>query len=287
MRASSSRTSRVGQRRRRRALLRVRGVGQQQVDAAVTQPGQRRQIASQPSDRAVLDAEVPGVHDRAARAGERHRRAVRGAVGERHELHLEGADRDRAAEGHLDQLGAVQQPVLLELRAHQRQRESPAVDRHLADRAQQEGDGADVVLVAVGEDHGLQPVAPLHHVAEVGQHDVHAHLVVLGEGDAAVHDHHPVVVLDHVHVLADLAGAAERDHADAAAGGRSQFVLLNRCGRQARDRMPCRSSTVRRISRCTGVASIRGRRSRPDGMRPVISSAALMRMGLVVTKSPA
>ncbi len=45
--------------------------------------------------------------------------------------------------------------------------------------------------------------------------------------------------------------------------------------------------TVRRMSRCTGVADTSGRRRRSEGMRPVICSAALMRMGFEVTNSAA
>ena len=136
------------------------------------------------------------------------------------------------------------------------------VDGDLADRPQQEGHRPDVVLVAVRQDDRLEGVGALEHVGEVGQDDVHAHLVVLGEGDAAVDDDHPAVALDHVHVLADLAGAAERDHPHAGAGPVARDLWLQD---QARERMPRRSSTVREMSRCTGVASTSGSRSRPEG----------------------
>ena len=67
----------------------------------------------------------------------------------------------------------------------------------------------------------------------------------------------------------------------------ASWVLVNRAAGQARERMPRRSSTVRRMSRWTGVASTSGSRSRAEGISPVISRAALMRMGLVVTKRAA
>ena len=48
--------------------------------------------------------------------------------------------------------------------------------------------GADVVLVAVGEDDGLDVVEPIANVVEVRQDQVDAWLVVLGEEHSAVDD---------------------------------------------------------------------------------------------------
>ena len=213
-----------------------------------------------PADGRVLDAEVAGVHDRARRRLERDRGAVGGAVRERDEL---GAERARSGSaalyGDLHQLGVLEQAVLVELGPQQREREAPGVDRHLADRAEQERDGADVVLVAVGEDERLEGVAPLHDVAEVGQDDVHAHLVVLGEGDPAVDQHHAAVVLDDVHVLADLPRAAR--------GGSR--------GRRRRSRgAPDRGQDARRATGCPAAPGrCAGCRARPASPRPAAGAA--------------
>ena len=53
---------------------------------------------------------------------------------------------------------------------------------------EQEGDGADVVLVAVGEDDADDIVEAVPDGAEVGQDQVDARLLLLGEEDAAVDD---------------------------------------------------------------------------------------------------
>ena len=53
---------------------------------------------------------------------------------------------------------------------------------------------------------------------EVGEDDVDAGLVLLGEEDAAVDHQQLAGVLEHRHVAADLAEPAQRDHAQAALG---------------------------------------------------------------------
>ena len=79
--------------------------------------------------------------------------------------------------------------------------------------AQQEGERADVVLVAVGEEDRPHLLAPLDEPGEVGGDDVDAERLV-GEEDAAVDDRDPAGGLDGEAVHAHLAEAAERDDAD-------------------------------------------------------------------------
>ena len=67
----------------------------------------------------------------------------------------------------------VAQLVLLELRADHPDRQPAAVDRRRdADLAEDVGQRADVVLVAVGEHDRVDVVDPLAQVGEVGQHEV-------------------------------------------------------------------------------------------------------------------
>ena len=76
--------------------------------------------------------------------------------------------------------------------------------------AQQVRHRADVVLVAVGEHQRLDVVEPVPDRVEVGQDQVDAGVVLLGEQHPAVDDQQPAVVLEDGHVAADLAEAAER-----------------------------------------------------------------------------
>ncbi len=103
--------------------------------------------------------------------------------------------------------------VLVELGADHPDRQQAAVDhRRHADLAEHVGQRPDVVLVAVGEDDRLDVVCALAQVGEVGQHEVDP--VHLGgrEHQPRVDDDDAAVVLDHGHVLADLAEAAQGQH---------------------------------------------------------------------------
>ena len=76
--------------------------------------------------------------------------------------------------------------------------------------AQQIRERADVILVGVRE-HDGQHLAALE-IAEVGQHEVDAEVLVTREREARVDDEDLAGDLEHRHVLPDLAEAAERDH---------------------------------------------------------------------------
>ena len=133
-------------------------------------------------------------------------------VGEVDQLELEGPALDLLPRRQLLQR-RVGELVLVELGAHHPDRQQAAVDhRRHADLAQHVGQGADVVLVAVGEDDRLDVVGAVAQVGEVGQDEVDA--VHLGgrEHQPGVDDDDPAVVLDHGHVLADLAEAAQGQH---------------------------------------------------------------------------
>ena len=93
---------------------------------------------------------------------------------------------------------------------------------------QQVRHGADVVLVAVREHDADDVVEAVPDGREVGQDQVDAGLVLLGEQHAAVDDEQLAVELVDGHVAADLAETAERDDAEGAGGesGRVEDVGL-------------------------------------------------------------
>ena len=114
--------------------------------------------------------------------------------------------------------GRALQLVLLELGADHPDRQAAAEDhRGHADLAQEEGQRADVVLVAVGEDDRVDVVDPVAKVGEVGENQVDAEHLSGREHQTGVdHDDAPVE-LDHRHVLADFAEPAERQDPELAA----------------------------------------------------------------------
>jgi hypothetical protein len=122
-----------------------------------------------------------------------------------HKLELERAQRHPLARlQHLER--RVAGPMLLELRAHEADRQGATVDhRGHPDLPQDERQRADVVLVPVGEDDRLDIGCPVTKVGEVRQHQVDPEHLGGGKHQSRVDDHDPTVVLDHGHVLADLA----------------------------------------------------------------------------------
>ncbi len=93
------------------------------------------------------------------------------------------------------------------------------------------GQRADVVLVTVGEHHGLDVIEAVDDRPEVGQDQVDARLVLLREQHAAVDDQQSAVVLEDGHVATDLAEAAEGEDA--------QRPLRERRARAAASRGSC------------------------------------------------
>ena len=116
----------------------------------------------------------------------------------------------------VDLKGVRADAVLLELRLDQREGQLGADQRDVRLLAEQVGDAADVVLVAVREDDALDVVEAVPDGREVRQDQVDSGLLLLGEEHAAVDDQQAAVVLEDRHVAADLAEAAERGDAQAA-----------------------------------------------------------------------
>ena len=127
------------------------------------------------------------------------------------ELHLELARLHRLPRLHGNQLRGVQQPVLLQFQLDEPGGEPGAVDGHVH-LLQYIGDGADVVLVAMGDEQAPQPLVVLQQIADVGDDAVDAVHIIAGEGHAAVHHDDFAAVLIGGHVLADLVETAKGDN---------------------------------------------------------------------------
>ena len=125
---------------------------------------------------------------------------------------------------------------------------------------EQVGNGADVVLVRMGQDDRVDLVQPRPHIVEVGQDQVYARLIRLGEEDAAVDDEQPPGVFEHRHVAADLAKTAEGDDTQPAwreLGRRAQV------GMRVTHRRPLIGPATSAMSRAAAVRITSGVRRRP------------------------
>ena len=255
--------------RRVTRLLGVGGVGQQQADAVlVGDATDARQIGDAAVDGREVELEVAGVQDHALRCVERGGEPVGHRVGDGDELAVEGPDAPPLAVDHGDELGAVEQARLLDAAARQAERERGAVDRE-RQVAQQKREPADVVLVTVGDDAAFDARRVLAQPREVGEHEVDAEHVGVGEHEAAVEQQDAAVLLERRAVAADLAETAEEGDAD-------------RVSHDAQARRFASTSSARSSSP-SGAGPI-GSRHWPTG-RPSTRIIALVGMGLGV-RSP-
>ena len=175
-----------------------------------------RRSVSRPSSGSWSILKSPVCSRVPAGGAHRHREGVGDRVVDRDELAVERAEPLPVALAHAERVRL--DAVLLELGLDQREGQRGADERDVGLEAQQVRHRADVVLVPVGEDDGLDVVEPVLEVGEVGQDQVDAGLVVVGEEHAAVDDEQLAAVLEDGHVAADLAEAAERDDPHAAVG---------------------------------------------------------------------
>ena len=103
--------------------------------------------------------------------------------------------------------------MLVELRLDQPERQLRPDHLVAVDLAEEVRQPADVILVPVREDDGVD--AAVAEVADVRQDEIDAEVLVARESETRVHDHDVVAVLVDGHVLADLAEAAKRNDAKA------------------------------------------------------------------------
>ena len=101
--------------------------------------------------------------------------------------------------------------MLVELRLHEPERQTRRHELGDPNLAQKVRKRADMVFMRVGE-HDRADLAALE-VAEVGQDQVDAEMLVPGKGEPRVDHERLTPELEHGHVLSDLAEAAERDYA--------------------------------------------------------------------------
>ena len=104
--------------------LGVRRVAEQQVDAAVAELRELADVGALPVDRRVVDLVVAGVHDAPAGRLEHDGGGIRDRMRHAHELDPERAEVERlVVRRDLAQLGLAQQPVLVELRLDEAERQ--------------------------------------------------------------------------------------------------------------------------------------------------------------------
>ena len=139
-------------------------------------------------------------------------------MGDLDEADPERPQPNRAAGAHPFQVAPVGEVVLAQLAGHQAEREVAAVDRdaHLFEQIRY---GADVILVAVGQNDAADFLRMGDEVGEIRDDDIDAENLFLGKHEAGV-DHDQIApAAQHRAIQTEFAEATERDDLQALAGG--------------------------------------------------------------------
>src|SRR5439155_1160748 len=180
-----------------------------------------------------------------------HADGIRDAVADGVRIAAQAADGERLAWADLAERRLVRELVLAELGADEAVRELRAVDRDLDELAKHVRQRADVVLVRVRHEKAADPRLSRPQVGDVGDDEIDAQHLFVGEHEAGVDDDDVVARFDRQHVLPDLADTTERDDPQAAtssgsgsrfSGGRCRTTFVMNTFRRSRP-IPARSSS--------------------------------------------
>ena len=221
------------------ALFGVGGIAHQQTNTRSGGDGaDARQIGAATVDRCEIEFEITRMQDDALRSVHRHRERVGHRVGDRDELDVERTDVAPLVVGHGHEFGGSEQPRLFDSSAGQSERDGRTEhrERHVA---QEELQSTHMIFVTMGGHASDDAVGVLAQPREVGQNQIDAMHVGIGEHQAAVDQQDAVVLFDGHAVPADLPQPSEEDDADRC---RHQAALFRRASRLAQTFL-ARSST--------------------------------------------
>ena len=191
-------------------ILGPRRIRHQAEHTLLAEAGQVVEVGELAVDRGVIELEVAGVDDISEGRPDAQAHGIGDGVTDAEGPDVEVPQLDGVPRLQRQER-VVAELVLLELVAQQSACQRGGVDRHARELGQDVGQSADVVLVGMGDDEGLDALTLVTQVGDVGHDQVDAVHLLLGEHQPAVDDDDLVGELEHGHVLADLADAAEGD----------------------------------------------------------------------------
>src|ERR1700719_5042417 len=158
----------------------------------------------------LVELEVARVDDAPDRGLDGDPDHVRDRVAHGYRLDAKAPELHGVADAVFAQVGLAQDPVLLQLGLDQAEGQPRPVDRNVQ-LLQRKGQPADVVLMTVGQEDADDLATGREQVGDVGEDKVDAEHVLLREHEARVDDDDLVLPLQHPHVDAARAEAAERE----------------------------------------------------------------------------
>ena len=190
--------------------FRIGGIRQKKANALfprkTTQGGQ---VGAHAVRGEFVDLEIAAVHDLPRRGFHRQRIALRDGVADGDKVETQAAELQRMFRGHGDQLHPVEQAALAQLVLHKGQRQGGTVNLQPLDEGNQPGHRADVVFMAVRQDHAEQPLALIEDGFQRRDDHVHPKLLIVGEHDPAVDEDTALGRVPHLAVHAYFAKAPE------------------------------------------------------------------------------
>ena len=139
-----------------------------------------------------------------------------------------------------NQLDFVSQSMLFQFQLNQTDGHSGSVNGTI-DLPHHIGNGADVILVAVGNKQSPQFFLVGHQVGKIGDHQIHAVHILLGETNAAVYHNHVFPVFQDGDVFSDLIQTAQRDNFQFFSQIKYSFQFISATSRQPMFRNPALS----------------------------------------------
>ena len=192
-------------------LLNICRVAQQSEHALVAELAETGDVYHTAGDRRHVYLEVTGVDNRADRRRDSQRDRIRNAVVHMDELHGKAAETEDRAVFLGKDLSVIELVVLFELQLDQRRRERRGVYGNVQ-IAQQIGNAAYMVLVAVREDQPAYLLGIGLKVGDIRQDDVDTVHILIREAHAGINDDYIAAAFIGCHILAYFAQTAERDN---------------------------------------------------------------------------
>ena len=190
--------------------LHVGGIRHEGQDARLAVAGERDEVGKLAVHRGLVELEVTGVNHHPLGSADRQGAAVHDGVGDPDEFDFERAGSNLFPRFHHPQVHHLVEVVFLELFPDEAERQGGAVDGW-GNVLQNEGERADMVLVAMGQKYPAHPVDLVAQIGNIGDDQIDAEHVRLGKHQAAVDDDDVLAILEDGHVQADLPEPAEGD----------------------------------------------------------------------------
>ncbi len=197
-------------RRRVARPLDVRAVAKERQHSLASIFRKRIEVERLAVHRRVINLEIAGMDDCSHRRAHCQRHTLNRAVRHVQKFDLERPDGDGLPRRDLAQIGVLEQSVLFELLLYQRQRKFRSIHRHVQ-IAENVRHGADMILMRVREQNRFHLLLALLQVGDVGDYDVHAEKLGLGEHQPGIDDDDFIAAAQGHHVHPELAEPAERD----------------------------------------------------------------------------